>query len=55
MNELIILENAYIEQPSYSLKYITTLELGESKIVSESGSSDLTYRYEKEFINFCIY
>ena len=48
-------KNAYIEQPSYSLKYITTLELGESKIVSESGSSDLTYRYEKEFINFCIY
>lgn len=48
-------KNAYIEQPSYSLKYISTLELGESKIVSESGSSDLTYRYENEFINFCIY
>lgn len=48
-------KNKYGEQQSYSLKYISTMELGESKIVSESGSSDLTYRFDNEFINFCIY
>src|SRR5690606_14836751 len=48
-------KNAETEKPSYALKVIAEDELGETKLVDDSGSSDPSYMYENDFIHFCKY
>jgi len=48
-------KNAETEKPSYALKVIAEDELGETKIVNDNGSSDPSYMYENDFMQFCKY
>lgn len=49
-------KNCETQKPSYSLKAITTEELGETKIVSENEEiNDLVSMYNNDFITFCKY
>ena len=49
-------KNCETQKPSYSLKAITTEELGETKIVSENEEvNDVASMYDNDFITFCKY
>lgn len=55
--DMLLLYKKYTdtEKPSYSLKEIAAEELGEAKLLTESGSSNVNEMYDTDFELFCLY